>query len=113
MLVKDLLNIDCLQLQNKDVNLNKEIKNLYTCDLLSWVMGHVHEDKVVLLTVLNSMNAIAVASLLDMSAVIFCEDVIPTDDIVLKAIEEDVPVFSSSLSTFETAKEILKHESLL
>lgn len=113
MQVKDLLKISCLHLQTENVGFEKEINNLYTCDLLSWVMGHVHEDGVVLLTVLNSMNAVAVATLLEMSAVIFCDSVVPTDDIVLKASEENIPLFSSSLSSFETAKEILKYESLL
>lgn len=113
MQVKDLLKISCLHLQTENVGFEKEINNLYTCDLLSWVMGHVHEDKTVLLTVLNSMNAVAVASLLDMSAIIFCDSVIPTEDIVLKANEEKIPLFYSDLSSFETAKEIMKYESIL
>lgn len=113
MKVSDLLKIDCLKLITKDVCLDKEISDLYTCDLLSWVMGHVHEENVVLLTVLNSMNAVALATLLDMSAIIFCEDVMPSDDIIKKANEENVPLFTSSKSSYKSAKEILKYESLL
>ena len=113
MLVKDLKNINCLHLKTSNVNLESEIKDLYTCDLLSWVMGHVHEDKVVLLTVLNSMNAVAVATLLDMSAIIFTDGVIPTDDIVARANTEHIEVFYSDLNSIDTAREIMKYENLL
>lgn len=86
----------------------KEIGNLYSCDLLSWVLGHVHESNTVLLTVLNSMNAVAVASLLDMSAIVFCDGVVPTQDIIDKANEENITLFTSSQSTFDTAYAIKK-----
>ncbi len=106
--VKDLENIDGIKLLSNNESLDKEIDNFYTCDLLSWVMGHIHEPNTILLTVLNSMNAIAVASLLDMSAVVFCENVIPSEDIILKANEEGVPVFTSKFTTFDTAYLIKK-----
>lgn len=109
MLVKDLKQIDALTLLSSvDTEVN-EINDLYTSDLLSWVMGHVHEEKMCLLTVLNTINAVAVATLLDMSAIIFCDGVIPTDDIIAKANEEGIAILTSKLSSMATAKEILKY----
>lgn len=113
MIIKDLLKIDGLKLLNNPDDLTREIKDLYTSDLLSWVMGHVREEGTVLLTVLNTINAVAVATLLDMPAIIFCEKVVPTADILKKADEENIAIFSSMESTFHTAKEIVKNESLL
>lgn len=101
MKTNDILKIDDIKLCSNMIE--KDICELYTCDLLSWVLGHVHESNTVLLTVLNSLNAVAVASLLDMSAIVFCEGVMPTQDIIEKANEENIVLFSSSKSSFETA----------
>ena len=109
MLVKDLAHLESLQILSNEETLDNEINDLYTSDLLSWVMGHVHEEKMCLLTVLNTINAVAVATLLDMSAIIFCDGVIPTDDIIAKANEEGIAILTSKLSSMATAKEILKH----
>ncbi|MBO7086523.1 MAG: AraC family transcriptional regulator [Bacilli bacterium] len=110
MQVKDLADISFLKVLSDDATLDNEIKDLYTSDLLSWVMGHVHQEKVALLTILNTINAVAVATLLDMSAIIFCEGVIPTDDIIAKANEEGIAILASSVSSIATAREIIKHE---
>ena len=110
MKVRDLLDISFVKVLSDEATLDNEIKDLYTSDLLSWVMGHVHNDKVCLLTILNTINAVAVATLLDMSAIIFCEGVNPTNDIIEKANEEGVAILSSPLSTIATAREIIKHE---
>ena len=111
MKVRDLQDISFLKVISNEDTLDNEIKDLYTSDLLSWVMGHVHNEKVCLLTILNTINAVAVATLLDMSAIIFCEGVIPTDDITRKANEEGIAILISSASSMATAREIWKHAS--
>lgn len=113
MKVKNLYNITCLTPLNENVSLEKDIKELYSGDLFSWVMGHVKEENTLLLTILSSMNAVAVATLLDMSAIIFCDGVIPDNEIIKKATEENIPLFSSNLSTIKTALEIKQYESSL
>lgn len=110
MNVRNILNIDFLKVLTNEETFDNEINDLYTSDLLSWVMGHVHQDKVCLLTVLNTINAVAVATLLDMSAIIFCEGVIPTNDIIAKANEEGVAILTSPYSSIATAREIIKYE---
>ena len=110
MKVRDLLDISFVKVLSNEDTLDNEIKDLYTSDLLSWVMGHVHQEKTCLLTVLNTINAVAVATLLDMSAIIFCEGVIPTIDIIAKANEEGIAILTSTTSSIATAREIIRHE---
>jgi len=97
-----------LTLVTKNGDETREIKDLYTGDLLSWVMGHVRSEESVLLTVLNTVNLIAVATLLDLSAIVFCEGVTPNQDVIDKAEEEGVCLFTSPDTTFHTA--LLIHE---
>lgn len=110
MKVRELTKIEFLKVLSDDVTLDNEIDDLYTSDLLSWVMGHVHNENVCLLTVLNTINAVAVATLLEMSAIIFCDGVIPTEDITRKANEEGIAILTSSASSMATAREIIKYE---
>ncbi|MDD3170784.1 MAG: AraC family transcriptional regulator [Bacilli bacterium] len=113
MIVKDLVKIEEIECITPNVDLTKPIKGMYVSDLLSWVMGHAKEENTVLLTVLNSLNVVAVAVLLDFSAVIFCEDVTPNEEIVVKANSENIPLFKTSLSSADTLKLIWEYESIL
>ena len=113
MKVMDLLKIDKIRCVTPEVSLDKPIVNLYSSDLLSWVMGHVREENTVLLTVLNSVNVIAVAVLLDLSAVIFCDGVMPSEDVIAKAKEENIPLFTTDISSAQAVKVIVRYESLL
>lgn len=113
MKVSDLLKIEGLELMTKNINSTRNIKDIYTSDLLSWVMGHIREDDYCLLTVLNSINVIAVAVLLDLSAIVFCDGVIPSDEVIKKAEEENIPLFTSQKSSAHVALDINQYESLL
>lgn len=113
MEVKDLLKLDSIHLLTKNGNMNQNISDMYTCDLLSWVMGKVRKEDVVLLTVLKSMNAVAIASLLNLSAIIFCEGVTPDQTIIDKANDENINIFVSNKTSCETAIDMYKYESIL
>lgn len=105
--VGDLLKSDKFRLVTKNGDLTREITDIYTGDLLSWVMGHIHEDGVALLTVLNTVNLIAVATLLDLSVIVFCEGVEPNSDVIKKAEEEGINLLVSNDTTFHTALNIV------
>ena len=107
MIVSDMKK--CLKLINEGDE-TRNIKDLYTGDLLSWVMGHVRCEESVLFTVLNTVNLIAVATLLDLSAIVFCEGVYPNQDVIDKANEEGVCLFVSDETTFHTALKIKQME---
>ena len=107
ILVGDLLQDKNFRLVTKNGDLSRSITDIYTSDLLSWVMGHIHEDGVALLTVLNTVNLIAVATLLDLSVIILCEGVEPSEDVIRKAEEEEITLLVSSDTTFHTAQRIV------
>ena len=107
ILVGDLLKNKNFRLVTKNGDLNRNITDIYTSDLLSWVMGHIHEDGVALLTVLNTVNLIAVATLLDLSVIVLCEGVEPNADVIRKAEEEEITLMVSKETTFHTAQMIV------
>ena len=81
---------------------NREINGVYAGDLLSWVMGRAEAD-CAWITIMSNVNVIAVATLADVSCVIFTESVMPDEDIIKTAEEKGVNLLSSSLPTYETA----------
>jgi len=100
MQVKDISNLNQLDLINNNGNLNTEINGIFACDLLSHVMGHAQENNI-LITVLNNINVLGVTSLLDLSCVIFTHDTDLNEAIINKADELEIPLFVTKLSTAE------------
>ena len=80
----------------------REIKNVYIGDLLSWVMGKAQEDDA-WITIMNNVNVIAVASLSDTACVILSEGVTLEDEIKATAESKGINVLSTEKSTFEAA----------
>ena len=79
---------------------DKEISCGYTCDLLSWVMAHGLEG-MAWVTVQTHMNVIAVASLMEMAAVIIPEDIEMEEATLEKAREEGICVLQSGKTAYE------------
>ena len=79
---------------------DREIACGYTCDLLSHVMGRGQAD-MAWITVQTHMNVIAVASLMELSAVIVPEGVEMEQPSLDKAREEGVTVLSSDKTAYE------------
>lgn len=100
MKVNDIRNLPSLRMINSNGNLNNEISGIFACDLLSHVMGHA-QDSNALITVLNNVNVLGVASLLDLSCVIFSHNTQVDENIIKKADELNIPLFVTSKSTSE------------
>lgn len=84
-------------------SLEKEIEDVYCCDLLSWVMSHAKKNSA-WITVLVHPNIIAVAQLLELACIIIPED-IPVEEVTLsKAVQENIPVLQSSKTSYEICK---------
>ena len=81
------------------------VSGAYVGDLLSWVMGRASADNA-WITIMSNINVIAVASLSDVSCVIFAEGVIPEEDIISVAKEKGINLLCSELPTYETAVKI-------
>ena len=70
MNVAELAQILDAKVLNPGVDLNREVESGYVCDLLSWVMAK-GAPGCAWITVMNHMNVIAVATLLDMACAVY------------------------------------------
>lgn len=89
-----------------DVDVDKDIDNVYVSDLLSYVMAH-GEENTLWLTVLKHVNIIAVAQLHDFAGIIFVQDSYPNEDTIQKANEFDIPLFVSEKEAFEVCRDLV------
>ena len=81
---------------------HREVRGAYIGDLLSWVMGKARADDA-WITIMSNVNVIAVASLSDVSCVIFAEGVRPADDIIATAEQKGINLLGTALSAYDTA----------
>lgn len=78
----------------------REIKGVYIGDLLSWVMANLKENQA-WITIQGHVNIVAVASLNDAACIVLAENAEIEKEALEKAIEEDIPVFRTELSSYE------------
>ena len=107
MLLRDLIECPELTLLNPPNNPDQELHGLFASDLLSHVMGNAHEGDV-LITVLSNINVLGVASLLDLSAVVFTHNAELPENVLRKAEILGLALFRTKLPTAETV--ILLHK---
>ncbi len=97
----DLCGFEQLNISSPD----RQINGAYCGDLLSWVMGRAREDNA-WITIMSNINVIAVATLADVSCVIFAEGVVPDEDTLKVATEKGVNLLVSPFNSYETAVKI-------
>ena len=81
---------------------DREISMGYASDLLSDVMANAKADGG-LVTVQAHKNAVAVASLVDLGAIIVCNSRPLPEDMIAAALAEGVAVFRSAQNAFEVS----------
>lgn len=79
-----------------------EVAGAYVSDLLSDVMGHARADTV-WVTIQTHQNVVAVASLLNLAAVIIAGGLRPEEETVAKARAAGVPLYAARENSFLTA----------
>jgi serine kinase of HPr protein (carbohydrate metabolism regulator) len=79
-----------------------EISDGYVADLLSDVMGNAKENQV-WITIMKHLNSVAVASLANIPCIVYPKGIKPDQEVIDRAIEENVCLISSKLSSFSTA----------
>lgn len=79
----------------------KTINGLISSDLLSHVIAHGNEQNA-LITVINNISTLGVASLLDLGCIIFTHNIIINKAIIDKADLLDIPIFKTTLNTVDT-----------
>lgn len=83
-----------------DTACDRQIKGMYCCDLLSWVMSHAEKGSA-WITVHTHINIVAVALLTDVSCIIIPEGIEAEENTVKRAAEEGVAILSTPLSAYE------------
>jgi hypothetical protein len=83
------------QIENEEF----DIKKGYCCDLISEVMGRAEADSI-WITVHTNMNVLAVASMLELKAVIISEGHKVDENFIKKAKEEQIALFYSDENSF-------------
>ncbi len=79
-----------------------EVLGAYTSDLLSDVMAHANEGDV-LITIQAHRNAVAVASHVDIPAVIVCNDRPVPDEMLEAGNEHGIAICTTPLSQYEVS----------
>jgi hypothetical protein len=82
-----------------NIGIDREIKGIYACDLLSRVMSHAAKNDA-WITVHTHMNVVAVALLTEISCIILPEDICIEEQTLRKAVEEGIPVLSTALGCY-------------
>ena len=100
MTVQEVLELIEAKDMTPETDKNTEVSCGYTCDLLSWVMAHGAEG-MAWITVQTHMNVIAVASLMEMAAVIIPEDIEMEEASLEKAKSEGINVLQTPLTAYE------------
>lgn len=103
MTVKQLMEITGFNLLTGIESLQNEVTHIYTCDLLSLVMGRARQGDA-WVTVMGNVNSIAVAALADVACIVLAEGLVLDADALKRATEQDIAVFASKLAVYETAR---------
>lgn len=82
-----------------------EVTGCYTGDLLSWVMARAQPGQV-WVTVMGNINAIAVAALTEVAAIVLTENAPLDADAAQKARQQGISVYTCEKNSYETATEI-------
>lgn len=107
MTVQDIVSQLNLKICSGEKGLQREIKGGYTSDLLSDVMGHAQEGNV-WITIQTHKNVMAIASLKEIAAIILVKGHVPEEDTLEESNNENIPILSTPLQTFEITGQLYK-----
>ncbi len=102
MTVRDITEELGLHVCCGEENLDREVTGGYTGDLLSDVIANSKAGSVWVTSQVH-VNIVAVAVLKELAAIIIVNGRQPADDTQRRAVEEKVPMLSSTLPAFEVA----------
>jgi hypothetical protein len=100
MKLQEIIDSLSLKVETPTADLDREVTGAYVSDMLSDVMGNA-KDGFVWITLQIHLNIIAVASLKGLSGIILINNRVPAEDTLKKALEENIPIMSSPLPSFE------------
>ncbi len=100
MKVSEIIDQLGLKVISGEKGLDRGISGAYVSDLLSDVMGNAREGQI-WITLQVHQNVMAIASLKDLAAVILVKDLQANENTIHHSDEEQIPILSTSLSTYE------------
>ena len=83
----------------------RSFSGVYIGDLLSWVMGRAACDNV-WITIMSNVNIVAVATLVDVAAIILAEGVTLDESVRNTAKAKGVNIYTSEKTAYQLAKEL-------
>ncbi len=83
----------------------RKVLGCYAGDLLSWVMGRAQCDDA-WVTIMTNVNIVAVAMLADVSCVIIAENAEIEKDVIEKASEKGINLYTSDKTVYQLCAEI-------
>ena len=89
-------------------DVDREVTGCYTGDLLSWVMGRASADAA-WVTIMTNVNTVAVATLVDVAMVIIAEKAEIAPDVVAKAEEKGVNLYTSEKDAYALCVALSKY----
>ncbi|MEA5027207.1 MAG: hypothetical protein VB012_06100 [Erysipelotrichaceae bacterium] len=107
MKIKELAEMTNWQLHASIQSQEKEIRGAFVGDLLSWVMGHSKPEQA-WITVQAHINVVAVGVLREFSCLIICEDSQVDEAMLAQALEENLPIFQTTLSAFDVCRKLIE-----
>ena len=84
---------------------DKPLESAYTSDLLSDVMGNAH-DSGALITIQAHKNTVAVATLVNVSAIVICNNRVIPEDMLEAARDEGIALLRSKENQFTVSGKI-------
>jgi hypothetical protein len=100
MKLQEIIDSLSLEVKTPSLDLNREVTGGYASDLLSDVMGNAKSGSI-WITLQIHLNIVAVSSLKGLSGIVLVSNRVPDDNTLKKAIEENIPIMTSPLPTFE------------
>jgi len=100
MNIQGLITLTGAKLLTPNADTAREVECGYSCDLLSWVMAH-GKHGMAWITVQTHMNVVAVATLMEMAAILVPENISVAQDVLDRAGSEGVAILSSEKTAYE------------
>ena len=100
MKLRDIIKTCGCNLKTSTENLDREVTGGYSSDLLSDVMANAKDGKL-WITLQTHNNIVAVALLKNLAGIVLVNGREPDEGTLAKANEEDIPIMTTTWSTFE------------
>lgn len=108
MLVSDIVQRLGLTCVAGKEGLGREVKGIYIGDLLSLAMANAKEGEL-WLTVQGHLNAIAVAVLVNIPAIILVQGIKANEEMIQKAEEEQIAILTTHKGAYDIAKDLTQY----